>query len=96
MFIAEVWLPHLGQQLRAEREHGNTDDHFANAFSIAKYVREHSDTTADDGKPVVGYCLLFLHRCFLHFFSDPFNLHSNKQFIYKHLNKVKPVHSLSA
>ena len=37
-----VWLPHLGQRLSAEREHGNAED----CFTIA--VREHSDTRADE------------------------------------------------
>ena len=36
-----VWLPHLGQCLSVEREHGNAEDRFAIA------VREHSDTRAD-------------------------------------------------
>ena len=44
-----VWLPHLGQCLRAEREHENAED----CFVIA--VREHSDTRADDDKPIVGH-----------------------------------------
>ena len=45
-------LPHLGQQLSAEKEHGNTEDHFAIAVS------EHSDTRADedvDDRPIVGH-----------------------------------------
>ena len=47
-----VWLPHLGQRLSAEREHGNAEDRFAIA------VREHSDTRADedvDDRPIVGH-----------------------------------------
>ena len=47
-----VWLPHLGQCLSAEREHGNTEDRFAIA------VREHSDTRTDkdvDDRPIVGH-----------------------------------------
>ena len=47
-----VWLPHLGQCLNAEREHGNTEDRFVIT------VREHSDTRADkdvDERPIVGY-----------------------------------------
>ena len=46
-----MWLPHIGQCLSAEREHGNTEDHFVIV------VREHSDTGADedvDDRPVVG------------------------------------------
>ena len=38
-----VWLPHLGQRLKAGRELENTDDRFA----IAAYsLGEHSDHTA--------------------------------------------------
>ena len=38
-----VWLPHLGQHLKAGRELGNAEDHFA----IAVYsLGEHSDHTA--------------------------------------------------
>ena len=47
-----VWSPHLGQRLSAEREHGNTEDHFVIA------VREHSDTGADedvDDRPITKY-----------------------------------------
>ena len=47
-----VWLPHLGQRLSAEREHGNAEDRFAIA------VTEHSDTRADedvDDRPIVGH-----------------------------------------
>ena len=45
-------LPHLGQRLSAEKEHGNTEDHFAIAVS------EHSDTRADEDvhdRPIVGH-----------------------------------------
>ena len=41
-FYHRVWLPHLGQHLSVEREHGNAEDHFAIG------VREHSDTRADE------------------------------------------------
>ena len=41
-FHVIVWLPHLGQRLSAEREHGNAEDRFVIA------VREHSDTRADE------------------------------------------------
>ena len=47
-----VWLPHLGQRLSVEREHGNAEDR----FTIA--VREHSDTRADEdvnNRPTVGH-----------------------------------------
>ena len=47
-----VWLPHLGQRLSMEREHGNAGDH------IAITVREHSDTRADEdvnNRPIVGH-----------------------------------------
>ena len=46
-----VWL-HLGQHLSAEREHGNTEHHFAIT------VREHSDTRADedvDDRPIARH-----------------------------------------
>ena len=45
-------LPHLGQRLSAEKEHGNTEDHFAIAVS------EHSDTRSDEDvhdRPIVGH-----------------------------------------
>ena len=41
---SRVWLPHLGQCLSTEREHGNAEDHFAIA------VREHSDLFAGGGR----------------------------------------------
>ena len=47
-----VWLPHLGQRLSAEREHGNTEDRFVIVF------KEHSDTRADEGvddRRIVGH-----------------------------------------
>ena len=47
-----VWLPHLGQHLSAESEHGNAEDRFAIA------VREHTDIRADEDvntRPVVGH-----------------------------------------
>ena len=46
-----VWLPHLGQRLKAGRELGNTEDRFA----IAVYsLGEHSDHTARaDDNPIV-------------------------------------------
>ena len=47
-----MWLPHLGQRLSAEREHGPAEDRFAIA------VRQHSDTIADedvDDRPIVGH-----------------------------------------
>ena len=47
-----VWLPHLGQRLSAEMQHGNAEDHFAIA------VRKHSDTRADEDvndRPIVGH-----------------------------------------
>ena len=47
-----VWLPHIGQCLSAEREHGNAEDRFVIT------VREHSDTGADkdvDDRPLVGH-----------------------------------------
>ena len=47
-----MWLPHLGQRLTAEMEHGNAEDRFAIA------VREYSDTRADedvDERPIVGH-----------------------------------------
>ena len=46
-----VWLPHLGQRLSAEREHGNVDDRFAIA------VREHGGTRADEVRPIVVHLL---------------------------------------
>jgi hypothetical protein len=39
-----VWLPHLGQHLKADRERGNAEDRFAIA------VRENGDD-----KPVIGH-----------------------------------------
>ena len=54
-----VWLPHLGQRLSAEREHGNAENHFAIA------VREHTDTRADenvDDRPIVGHLLVTLKQ----------------------------------
>ena len=47
-----VWLPHLGQRLSMEREHGNAEHHFAIT------VREHSDTRTDEDvndRPIVGH-----------------------------------------
>ena len=46
-----VWLPHIGQRLKAGRELGNAEDHFA----ITVYsVGEHSDHTARaDDNPIV-------------------------------------------
>ena len=38
LVYCRVWLPHVGQRLSTEREHGNVD----NRFAIA--VREHSGT----------------------------------------------------
>ena len=45
-------VPHLGQCLSVEREHRNTEHHFAIT------VREHSDTRADediDDRPILGH-----------------------------------------
>ena len=47
-----AWLPHLEQCLSTEREHENTENHFAIT------VRQHSDTRADkdvDDRPIVGH-----------------------------------------
>ena len=47
-----MWLPHIGQCLSAEKEHGNAEDRFAIA------VTEHSDPRADkdvDDRPIVGH-----------------------------------------
>ena len=47
-----VWLPHLGQRLSTEKEHGNAEDRFVIP------VREHTDTRADedvDDRPIVGH-----------------------------------------
>ena len=44
-----VWLPHIGQRLSAEREHGKVDDRFAIA------IREHGGTRADEARPLVRH-----------------------------------------
>ena len=60
-----VWLPHVGQCLSAEKEHGNAEDHFAIA------ITEHSDTRADedaDDRLVVGHLPRELSKVLVHFF----------------------------
>ena len=46
---SRVWLPHLGQHLSVEREHGNVEDRFAIT------VREHSGTGTNEDRPLVGH-----------------------------------------
>ena len=46
-----VWLPHLGQCLNTEREHGNAEDRFAIAVK-STLTRADEDV---DNRPIVGH-----------------------------------------